>query len=98
MQTIFSAAGIDTQSERMTSIGRRDLILELPNIFYIVELKINEAPEEGLKQIETQKYYEPILHKNKPVQALALSLFRRKASKKENSHFLIQYATKEIQG
>ena len=32
-----------------------DLILELPNVFYIVELKINELPEVEIKQIETQK-------------------------------------------
>ena len=74
-----------------------DLVLELPNIFYIVELKINEPPEKGLLQIETQKYYEPILHKGKPIRALAISFLRKKASKKESSQFAIQYAVKTIQ-
>ena len=95
LQTIFSASGIETQSERMTSIGRMDLILELPNVFYVIELKVNHSPKEGLKQIDTQKYYEAILHKGKPVRALAISFLRKKANKKENSQFVIRYAVKE---
>ena len=60
-----------------------DLILELPNVFYVIELKVNHSPKEGLKQIDTQKYYEAILHKGKPVRALAISFLRKKANKKE---------------
>ena len=98
LQTIFSAAGIDVQSERLTSIGRMDLILELPNILYIVELKLHKLPEKGLDQIETQKYYEPFLHKNKKIIALGLSFLRKKTNKKkqENSDFTISYTSKVI--
>ena len=96
LQIIFSAAGIETQSERLTSIGRMDMILELPYAFYVVELKIDEPPEKGLKQIEMQKYYEPFLYKGKPIRALALSFLRKKASNKENSHFTIDYAIKVL--
>ena len=96
LQTIFSAAGIETQSERFTSIGRHDIALELPNVIYIVELKTKEAPEAGLTQIETQKYYQPFLHKGKPIHALALSILRKKATKKASSSFTITYAIKKL--
>jgi hypothetical protein len=96
LQTLFSAAGIYTQSERMTSMGRMDLILELPNLIYIIELKLNGPPEEGLKQIETQRYYEPYLSKKKPIRALGLSFLRKKSSKKIPSSFQIQYAIQSI--
>ena len=96
LQTIFSAAGIETQSERFTSIGRMDIVLELPTVIYIVELKIKEAPKIGLTQIETQKYYQPFLHKGKPIHALALSFLRKKATKKASSSFTITYAIKKI--
>ncbi len=97
LQTIFFAAGIESQSERLTSIGRMDIFLELPTIIYIVELKVNKPPTEGLDQIGTQKYYEPFLHKNKPVRALAISFLRTKASNTESSDFVITYALKVIQ-
>ena len=96
LQTLFFAAGVETQSERSTSIGRMDIFLELPNIIYIVELKMNKPPQEGLYQIETQKYYEPFLHKNKPVRALGISFSRTKASNTENSDFVIESALKVI--
>ena len=98
LQTIFSAAGIDVQSERMTSIGRMDLVLELPSILYIVEVKMKDSPAKGLEQIGTQKYHEPFLHKNKKVFAVGLSFIRKKTDKKkkETSDFVIKYATKKL--
>ncbi len=98
LQTIFSAAGVEVQSERMTSIGRMDLVLELPNILYILELKMNKSPEEGLNQIETQKYFETFLHKDKPIRAVGLSFVRIKTNKKKkaSSDFVISYSMKTI--
>ncbi|MES2199051.1 MAG: AAA family ATPase [Chlamydiota bacterium] len=96
LQTIFSAAGIDTESERLTSIGRMDIILKLPNVIYIIELKVNKPPEVGLEQIKTQKYYEPFLHIGLPIHAVAISFIRKKASKKESSSFTINYVTKTL--
>jgi hypothetical protein len=99
LQVIFSAAGINVQSERMTSIGRMDLILELPKVIYIVELKVNKSPEIGLEQIKNQKYYEPFTHKNKKICALCLSFHRTKADKKKkkSSSFSIDYAIETIE-
>jgi hypothetical protein len=52
LQTILFAAGIDTESERLTSSGRMDLFFEISNTIYILELKINKSAEAALKQIE----------------------------------------------
>ena len=96
LQTIFFAAGIEAQSGRLTSIGIMDIILELPTILYIIELKVNKPPEEGLDQIRDRKYYEPFMHKNKPIRALAISFLRTKASNTENSDFIITCEMKVI--
>lgn len=96
LQTIFSAAGIDTESERLTSIGRMDILLKLPNVLYIIELKVNKPPEVGLEQIKAQKYYEPFIHMGLPIHAVAISFNRKKASKKERSSFTISYAAKTL--
>lgn len=98
LQTIFSAAGIEVQSERITSIGRMDLILELPNVIYILELKMNKSPEIGIDQIEKQKYYEPFLGKDRKILAVGMSFSRKKTDKKKKQHsdFTIRYAVKII--
>lgn len=96
LQVIFSAAGIDVQSERMTSIGRMDLVLEFSHLLYIIELKVNELPEKGLHQIETQKYHEPFLFKKKKIIAVGISFLRKKASKKTRSSFALSYAAKTL--
>lgn len=96
LQTIFFATGIDAQSELPTSAGRMDLILELQKSIYIIELKLNVSAEKGLKQIESQKYYEPFLFKKKNILCLGISFMRKKSSKKEKSAFSITYALKRI--
>ena len=66
-----------------------DIILELPTTLYIAELKLNKPPEEGPDQIKDRTYYEPFMHKNKPIKALAISFLRTKTSNTENSDFVI---------
>lgn len=96
LQALFIASGIKAQAEYSTSQGRADITLDLQKIIYVIEVKVNEAPEEGLKQIESQKYYEPFLHLGKSIQAIGLSFIRKKASKKNKSHFSIEYVTKKL--
>ncbi len=92
LQIIFSSAGIETQSERLTSIGRMDMILEMPYAFYVVELKIDEPPEKGLMQIVMNSSFP----KESPFEQLLSLFFEKKASNKENSHFTIDYAIKVL--
>jgi len=73
LQAVFIAANLRSQAEYSSSLGRADIVLELPSKIYILEIKIDTDPKQGLEQIETQKYYEPFLHENKSIYGLALS-------------------------
>ena len=96
LQALFIASGIKSQAEYSTSQGRADIIVELPKLIYIIEVKVNKKPEEGLEQIEAQQYYQPFLHLGKPVRAIGLSFHRRKETNKEKSQFSIAYVTKKL--
>ena len=96
LQALFVASGIKSQAEYSMSQGRADIIIELPKLLYIIEVKVNKKPEEGLKQIEDQKYYQPFLHLGKPVRIMGISFHRKKETKKEKSHFSITYSTKKL--
>lgn len=50
------------QVEVPTDHGRIDVVIDLKNQFYLIELKINSTPEIALKQIEDNKYYQKYLH------------------------------------
>lgn len=75
-QIACDAAGIKTQSEYLTSHGRIDLKLELPNWLYIIEIKFNKSADEALKQIEDMKYHETFVKERKPIILLGLSFHR----------------------
>jgi len=90
LQVLFGAAGINASSQIATSHGRIDMVLELPALIYIIEIKLNATAEKALKQIEEQQYYEALRYKNKPIVLLGLN-FNRKPKK-----FDITYASKEI--
>lgn len=90
LQMICATAGISAQSEYSTSHGRIDLVLDLPNLFYIVEIKFKESATVALEQIEQRAYYERFLSGNKPIILLGLSF------RKEQSIFEITYASKKL--
>jgi hypothetical protein len=90
LQVLFGAAGIQTSSQIATSHGRMDMVLELPALIYIIEIKLNATAEKALQQIEQQEYYEALRYKNKPIVLLGLN-FNRKPKK-----FDVTYASKEI--
>ncbi|MBS0627915.1 MAG: hypothetical protein JSS09_06870, partial [Verrucomicrobia bacterium] len=62
----------------------------------IIEVKANKSPDVGIAQIEKQKYYEPLVHYHKPILALGLSFYRKKAKAESKGGFSIIYATKEL--
>ena len=91
LQMAFYASGIKAQSEYSTSHARIDLVLDLPSLFYVIEIKFNESAEEALAQIEERKYYEPFLKCGKPITLLGLSF------KKEPCSFEITYVKKDLE-
>jgi hypothetical protein len=90
LQTAFSAIGIKAQSEYSTSDGRIDLVLELPKLIYIIEVKFGNKAQEALAQIEHKKYYERFLHQKKKIILLGLAFIREPGS------FDVDYAVKEL--
>jgi hypothetical protein len=64
---IFKLIGLQVEAEVSTNIGRIDVVIELEDKLYIFEFKINDTPENALKQIKDNKYYEKYLSLNKDI-------------------------------
>lgn len=90
LQVTFGAAGIKTQSEYSMSHGRIDLILDLPNVLYVIEIKLNSSPDVALDQVYQRHYYEPLLVQGKSITLLGLSF------KREPKNFDLTYKVKYI--
>jgi hypothetical protein len=88
LQMVLSVSGIRAQSEYSTSHGRIDLVVELPKVLYIMEVKFNASAEVALKQIEERRYYEPFIKNGKPITLLGLEF------KREPNNFDVAYAVK----
>ncbi len=56
---IFKLIGIDTRAEWWTADGRIDILLEMKNYVYVMELKLDKTPEEALAQINAKEYSLP---------------------------------------
>ena len=76
LQVLFGAASIKSHSEHLTSHARIDMVVELPILLYVIEIKVNESPEKALEQIENRKYYEALQYQNKTIVLLGLSFIR----------------------
>ena len=59
--------GFAPLSERPTHTGRIDVVLEVSNTTYIIELKLDGSAEAALKQIHDKKYFNPYLQKEKQI-------------------------------
>lgn len=57
---------------------------------------VYKVTEPNGTQLILRKYYEPFMHKNKPIRALAISFLRTKTSTAESSDFVITCALKVI--
>ena len=59
MSIIFDLLSQHVHTERQTSNGRIDLLLENKDYIYIIELKIDATADEALQQIEDVGYARP---------------------------------------
>lgn len=73
--TAFQTCGVRTLAEHATADGFIDLVLELPKLYYIVEVKFNESTKKALEQIETKEYYQPFLHSGKTIRLLGINFY-----------------------
>lgn len=90
LQMIFTVAGLASHAEFSTSHGRIDMVIDLANIIYVIEVKLNEPASKALAQIEARKYYQRFLHKNKAIMLLGISFLRAPSS------FDIEYEEREL--
>jgi hypothetical protein len=83
-------AGIKSQSEYSTSHGRIDLIIDLPKVMYIIEIKFNQSAESALDQIIERRYYEQFIAQDKHIILLGLAFHRKPHD------FTITYAFQQL--
>ena len=59
---IFKMVGFYTDTERHTSDGRMDMVVQTADYIYLFEFKIDESADEALAQIEKKQYALPFAH------------------------------------
>jgi len=64
---MLTASGVRAWPEMLTSQGRIDLVLELVEQIYIVELKCNQTAAKAIAQILERKYYERFRSDSRPI-------------------------------
>ena len=76
LSTIFNAIGCRVEVERMLSSGRIDMVVEVANFIYVLELKLsnNSGISATEKQIIAKQYAEPFKADKRKVIALAVEL------------------------
>ena len=71
---IFVLIGVDARPEWHTSQGRVDMLLQMRNYIYIVELKRDKTPEEALDQIEEKDYGRQFRSDPRPIIRLGITI------------------------
>jgi len=82
--SVFKLIGIEVDPEVVTSLGRADLVVSLPQpshkasagtarLVYVIELKFNKSAKEALDQIQDKKYYEKFLNIGKQITLVGIN-------------------------
>lgn len=74
---LFNLIGIRTHAEYHTSRGRIDLLLEMPDYIYIIELKLDGTPQEALAQMEEKGYAEQFATDNRVIFKIGINFSRK---------------------
>ena len=65
---------VDANAEDVTNRGRIDISVKVKDdLYYIIELKLDESAEEALKQIKGKKYYEKYEKKENTIHLLGIN-------------------------
>ena len=59
---VFKMLGFYTETERHTSDGRMDMVVQTADYIYLFEFKLDKSVEEALAQIEEKQYAAPFAH------------------------------------
>ena len=76
MSTIFNAIGCRVEVEKMIATGRIDMVVEVTNFIYVLELKLsnNGGIDAAEEQMKAKLYAEPFKADKRKVIALAIEL------------------------
>ena len=76
MSTIFNAIGCRVEVEKMIATGRIDMVVEVTNFIYVLELKLsnNGGVDVAEEQMKAKQYAEPFKADKRKVIALAIEL------------------------
>ena len=76
MSTIFNAIGCRVEVEKMIATGRIDMVVEVTNFIYVLELKLsnNGGVDAAEEQMKARQYAEPFKADKRKVIALAIEL------------------------
>ena len=77
----FTALGLDTRPEELTSHGRLDMSVQMPNAVFVFEFKVVDIlPETGnaLSQIKAKGYHHKYLGQGKPVYLVGVEFHAEK--------------------
>lgn len=72
LYTLLVAFGADVSAEKVTAMGRIDVVLRMPNSIYVMELKYNRPVEEAMNQMVNRRYAEALALDGRPVHRVAL--------------------------
>ncbi len=70
---ILKGMGLRAYAETPTNLGRIDLVIEMPQTTYVIELKLNSNPEVGLHQILEKTYHQQFLKKGKKIVVIGVN-------------------------
>ena len=76
LSTIFNAIGCRVEVEKMIATGRIDMVVEVTNFIYVLELKLsnNGGVDAAEEQMKAKQYAEPFKADKRKVIALAIEL------------------------
>lgn len=76
LSTIFNAIGCRVEVEKMIATGRIDMVVEVTNFIYVLELKLsnNGGVDAAEEQMKAKQYAEPFKAGKRKVIALAMEL------------------------
>lgn len=80
LYSIFALMGVVVSPEVMTSIGRADLVIEVPKFIYVIELKYNSSAEKALEQIHTKAYYKKFANANRQITLIGINFTQETAT------------------
>ena len=71
--SLLNGMDLEVSSEISSSWGRLDLLIQMPQTSYVIELKLDSSPEAGLKQIISKGYDRPYRGQGKSIVRVGLS-------------------------